>query len=133
MSIAKNKRLQAILVTAGAKGAAYDIWGQQGFVPCFSSCKIVETTGAGDAFSAGYIAKCIQLLKSSGSSTRESGGASSSGSRVGFKDIELDSEGEVAKELVRFGSAVGALTCGGDGAIVPQPSMAQVLDLLAEE
>lgn len=49
----------------------------------------------------------------------------------GLENVELDSGGEMARELVRFGSAVGALTCCGDGAILPQPSMLQVLDLLA--
>lgn len=111
-------------MTGGEKGAAYDIRGQCGFVPCFRTCNIVETTGAGDAFSAGYIAKCIRLMSNSNGEVAEGGG---------LEDVGLYSGGEMARELVRFGSAVGALTCGGEGAILPQPSVSQVLDLLSRE
>lgn len=113
---------QAILLTAGANGAAFYIRGQQGFIPCFTSCKITETTGAGDAFSAGFIARCIQLMSNSTQGQQKP---------LGARALDLDVGGETAQDLVRFGSAVGALTCCGDGAIAPQPSTEQVMELLA--
>lgn len=116
---------QAILLTAGGKGASYSIGGHKGFVPSFRSCDIVETTGAGDAFSAGVIAKCVQLMSNS---IAERGGEPGKGLLGG---AEWDAA--LARETVRFGSAVGALTCGGDGAIAPQPSLEQVHRLLSVE
>lgn len=117
---------QAILLTAGAKGAAYDIRGHKGYIPCFRSCEIVETTGAGDAFSAGFITSCLQLMSKPNSKR------GSDGKRVG-SGMKLEWDVESAREAVRFGSAVGALTCGGDGAIVPQPSLEDVDQLMSRE
>ncbi|CAN0521574.1 unnamed protein product, partial [Laminaria digitata] len=97
---------QAILVTGGENGAGYLIGGQTGFVPSFQNAAIVETTGAGDAFSAGFIAEAIKCL----SPNRGGGGGGA----------------EETRRMVRFAAAVGALTCGGDGAIAPQPMESDV-------
>lgn len=56
----------------------------------------------------------------------------SDGTRSGLGLLEGVSK-EEAKEMVRFASAVGALTCTGDGAIKPQPRESDVLQLLKEE
>lgn len=111
---------KVILLTAGEKGAAYAMGGTTGFVPCFENANIVETTGAGDAFSAGFIAKAIKFL----AATNKPDG--------GLQQIVEGAEGggEACREMVLFASAVGALTCGGDGAIMPQPTEKDVLRLL---
>lgn len=131
--------LQAILVTAGENGAAYTIGGQTGFIPVFESINVVETTGAGDAFSAGFISKAISFFSTMnddkvGASSSPSSSSLSSSS--GFDEIGMaagEGEGGAARDMVRFASAVGALTCCGDGAIKPQPLHGDVLDLLAAE
>lgn len=124
--------LQAILVTAGEKGAAFDIRGCKGFVPPFQDINVVETTGAGDAFSAGFIAQAIKLFSPTPSwSSGSSSSASSSGSDVEVLWERVEKEG-VAHVMVRFASAVGALTCCGAGAIAPQPSEEDVRRLLLQ-
>ena len=112
---------QVILVTAGEKGAAYAIGGRTGFVPCFEDLEVVETTGAGDAFSAGFIAQAIKLSSPSGSR---------SGSSLEASFSEGEADGSMAHDVVRFASAVGALTCCGEGAIAPQPTEEEVRRLL---
>jgi sugar/nucleoside kinase (ribokinase family) len=56
---------QGVLVTAGEEGASYcfksSAKGENaGFIPCFN-IKVDETTGAGDAFTAGFIYKLLQV------------------------------------------------------------------------
>ena len=151
-------------MTAGANGAGYLIGGQTGFVPSFQNAAIVETTGAGDAFSAGFIAEAIKCLSPNGGGGSGDDGVGvgvSGGDGVGGVDVggvgvdvsggvgvvgvvggEGEGEGldmlgrggaEEARGMVRFAAAVGALTCGGDGAIAPQPLEGDVLRLLARE
>lgn len=92
--------------------------GQTGFIPVFEGLKVVETTGAGDAFSAGFISEAIKLL--------------SSEEKAGLTPAVLGGIGGRARDMVRFASAVGALTCCGDGAIKPQPLYGDVLGLLQQ-
>lgn len=131
---------KAILVTGGEKGAAYNIGGHTGFVPCYKSVNIVETTGAGDAFSAGFVAEAIKLLSASSLSAAAAATSSSisiSSSTSSSSEVNAEMLKRVGKEqagdMVRFASAVGALTCGGDGAIAPQPMEEDVRKLLKEE
>lgn len=101
-------------MSAGARGAAYDFKGHKGFVPCFDGINVVETTGAGDAFSAGFIAKSVDLFSS------DDGG------------LAGKAEEDTARQTLLFASAVGALTCGGEGGIAPQPSAADAERLVRE-
>eukprot|EP00903_Cladosiphon_okamuranus_P016539 g15257.t1 len=130
---------KAILVTAGEKGASYIIGDQTGSVPVFDSINVVETTGAGDAFSAGFISEAMKSLSSSAAA--EAGGAPRGvedlgrGARGGGggDDAAGSAAAAAARDMVRFASGVGALTCCGDGAIKPQPSRGDVLELLQRE
>ena len=69
-----------------------------------TSQKIVDTTGAGDAFLAGLISKLI-----------------SSGYPSNTFEIE---------ECIKFASVCGLLTCLGEGAIEQQPDYAKVIKFL---
>lgn len=153
-------------MTAGEKGAAYSIGGgsssgsqveggdsgkeeeggegreQTGIVQVFESIEVVETTGAGDAFSAGFISEAIKLLSSSSTAAKaaalglgglgRAAGGGRGGGEAGAGAGAGDGPGS-AREMVRFASAVGALTCCGDGAIKPQPLRGDVLRLLQRE
>ena len=93
-----------VLVTAGGQGCQYrlaDCWGKR---EAFS-VDIVDTTGAGDAFLAGFLHQCCTQ---SNRQTRD------------FPDASMLSE------RIRYASAVGALTTTKMGAIASQPTAAEV-------
>ena len=96
-------KAEALLVTAGEKGASYSIRnGATGRVEPFQ-VQVKETTGAGDAFTAGFLHSVISTL-----------------------DNELPKDRDKCHDTVRFAAAVGALTCTSEGAIAAQPTLAEV-------
>jgi fructokinase len=84
-----------VIITDGKNPVAWYINGLQGITETPSSQKIVDTTGAGDAFLAGLISKLISS---------------------GYPSNELEIEG-----YIKFASVCGLLTCLGEGAIEQQP------------
>eukprot|EP00879_Flechtneria_rotunda_P018006 GHRR01018870.1.p1 GENE.GHRR01018870.1~~GHRR01018870.1.p1 ORF type:complete len:261 (+),score=89.91 GHRR01018870.1:579-1361(+) len=102
-----------VLVTAGDEGAAYCCRSTKGehtgFVPVFK-LDVVDTTGAGDAFTAGFVYKLL-----------EAGGLD-----------RLLANPKTLKEAVVFAAATGALTCTAPGAIAAQPALEKVQKLFDE-
>lgn len=99
---------KAILVTGGEKGAAFDVLGHTGRIPCYD-VDVRETCGAGDAFLAGFIDRMYDF------------------------DFDREKEGKLGEKerrhvtkAVEFASAVGALTCTSEGAIEAQPLLSEV-------
>ena len=84
-----------VIITDGEKPVSWYINGIQGTTEIVDSQKIVDTTGAGDAFLAGLISKLISS---------------------GYPKNELE-----IKDFVKFASVCGLLTCLGEGAIEQQP------------
>jgi fructokinase len=84
-----------VIITDGEKPVSWYINGMKGTTETPNSQKIVDTTGAGDAFLAGLIARLIVS---------------------GYPSSELDVE-----ECIKFASVCGLLTCLGEGAIEQQP------------
>jgi fructokinase len=103
-----------VLVTAGEKGASYSLLGSTGRVEPFR-VDVQETTGAGDAFTAGILHGLLSLDMDLGSFETE---------------VSADDRSEVVDQIVRFAAAVGALTCTKEGAIAAQPSFAEVESFL---
>jgi fructokinase len=99
--------LEGVLVTGGKDGCYYCLSEKEGHVPAFK-VRVVDTTGAGDAFVAGFL---HQL---------------SSG---GMKQLK---NADSIKNLVVYASAVGALTTTKPGAIASQPTAAEVETFLQE-
>jgi fructokinase len=98
--------LEGVLVTDGEHGCAYCLGENEGKMPAFSM-SVVDTTGAGDGFLAGFIYQLQQ---------------------VGIKNLK---DAETAKRIVTYASAVGALTTIKPGAIASQPTAAEVDNFLA--
>ena len=84
-----------VIITDGENPVNWYISGSKGITETPNSQKIVDTTGAGDAFLAGLISKFI-----------------SSGYPSGKKEIE---------NCIKFANVCGLLTCLGEGAIEQQP------------
>ncbi len=84
-----------VIITDGKNPVEWFINGFQGTTETLNSQKIVDTTGAGDAFLAGLISKLI----SSGYPSNE---------------LEID-------DCIKFASVCGLFTCLGEGAIEQQP------------
>jgi len=84
-----------VIITDGKNPIAWYVNGLQGITETPTSKKIVDTTGAGDAFLAGLISKLI----SSGYPSNK---------------IEID-------DCIKFAGVCGLLTCLGEGAIEQQP------------
>lgn len=94
--------LEGVFVTDGAAGCRYDLSGYQGTVPAFA-VEVEDTTGAGDSFVAGLVHGLIQ------------------------KGMQaLSAEPAVAQTIVRYASAVAALTTLRSGAIDAQPTAPEV-------
>jgi fructokinase len=98
--------LEGVIVTDGENGCAYCLGENEGKLPAFSM-PVVDTTGAGDSFLAGFI---HQLSQSGIQSLRDA---------------------ETAKQVITYASAVGALTTIKPGAIASQPTAAEVDAFLA--
>ena len=85
-----------VIITDGKNPIAWYLNGLQGMTETPTSQKIIDTTGAGDAFLAGLISKLISF---------------------GYPSNEID-----IQDCVKFASVCGLLTCFGEGAIEQQPN-----------
>ncbi|MDE5068722.1 MAG: carbohydrate kinase [Trichodesmium sp. St4_bin8_1] len=93
--------VEGLLLTAGNQGCAYYLSENQGKVPAFS-VDAVDTTGAGDGFVAGFIHQLRQY---------------------GIRRLQQPG---VAKQIVTYASAVGAITTTKLGAVTAQPTESEV-------
>ncbi|HEY9649628.1 MAG TPA: carbohydrate kinase [Coleofasciculaceae cyanobacterium] len=99
--------VEGVLVTDGGKGCSYCLGEHEGKLPAFS-VEVQDTTGAGDGFVAGFVHQlCQHGLK-------------------GFATFDA------AKDVIRYASAVGALTTMRPGAIAAQPTADEVEAFLKE-
>jgi len=89
-----------VIITDGKNPVSWYINGLQGITETPTSQKIVDTTGAGDAFLAGLISKLITS---------------------GYPSNKLEIE-----DCIKFASVCGLLTCLGEGAIEQQPDHEKV-------
>ncbi|ABW28928.1 carbohydrate kinase family protein [Acaryochloris marina] len=95
--------VQGIMMTAGAKGCTYSFQDIDGTCPSFT-VEVQDTTGAGDAFVAGFIHQLI----TQGHPT----------------DVQT------AQAMMTYANAVGALTTTKAGAIAAQPTADEVATFL---
>ncbi|MEH1893767.1 MAG: carbohydrate kinase [Nostoc sp.] len=93
--------IEGVLVTDGENGCTYCLGENEGKLSSFS-IPVVDTTGAGDSFLAGFIHQLSQ------------------------NGIHSLRDAETAKRIVTYASAVGALTTIKPGAIASQPTNAEV-------
>ncbi len=84
-----------VIITDGKNPISWYINGLQGITETPASQKIVDTTGAGDAFLAGLISKLISS---------------------GYPSNKIEAE-----DCIKFAGVCGLLTCLGQGAIEQQP------------
>jgi fructokinase len=96
----------AVLITDGSAPLHWWLGGCGGELPAFAA-RVVDTTGAGDAFTAGLLHGLVGDPALLASATLDQG-----------------------RDLMRFASACGALVCQGAGAIDPQPQLRVVEDFL---
>ncbi len=96
-----------VIITDGSEPISWFINGLYGITKVNNSSKIIDTTGAGDAFLAGFISKLIS-------------------SGYPLKDLEI-------QNYIKFASVCGLLTCLGEGAIEQQPNYASVNKFLGSQ
>ena len=94
------------MVSHGARPLRWCWGGQAGALEAFA-VPVLDTTGAGDAFTAGLLHRLCQQ-----------------------PELLDDPSPADVRELMRFASACGALVCQGAGAIDPQPTEAAVAAFL---
>lgn len=99
--------VEAVLVTAGEKGCAYCVNGYQGSLPAFQM-PVVDTTGAGDSFVAGFLHQLCQ------------------------QGLHSLADAAQVDATMQYASAVGALTTTKAGAIAAQPTAAEVAAFLQQ-
>jgi len=56
--------IRTVVVTLGARGCFVDAAGERALVPAHEPTRVIDTTGAGDAFCAGYLAATLHGLSS---------------------------------------------------------------------
>ena len=93
-----------VIITDGKNPIVWYVNGFQGITETPTSQKIVDTTGAGDAFLAGLISKLISS---------------------GYPSNEVEVE-----DCIKFAGVCGLLTCLGEGAIEQQPYYEKVNNFL---
>ena len=96
-----------VIITDGANPIYWFLNGVQGMTEVLKSPKIIDTTGAGDAFLAGLIS---QLLS-----------------------FDYPSNESEIQSCVKFASVCGLLTCLGEGAIEQQPDYSKVNEFLGTQ
>ncbi len=96
-----------VIITDGANPVSWFIHGIQGTTNVINSSKIIDTTGAGDAFLAGLIS---QLLS-----------------------FDYPSNESEIQNCISFASVCGFLTCLGEGAIEQQPDHRKVKEFLGSQ
>jgi fructokinase len=92
---------EGVLITRGAEGCAYCLSENEGILPAFD-VEVEDTTGAGDAFLAGFLAQLCQ------------------------RGLSALNNPDTAREIVTYASAVGAIVTTDAGAIAPQPTAQEV-------
>ena len=97
--------VEGVLVTAGEGNISYCLGENEGKLTSFS-VEVEETTGAGDSFVAGLI------------------------HQLATKGIASLKDTQMAKEVVTYACAVGALTTTKPGAIAAQPTGVEVEEFL---
>ncbi len=100
--------LEGVVITDGENGCSYCLSENEGKVPAFS-IPVVDTTGAGDSFVAGFVHQLSQL---------------------GIANL---SDPAIAKKVVIYASAAGALTTLKPGAIASQPTATEVEAFLSSK
>lgn len=98
-------RAHTVLVTRGPQGCAYDVMGRRGELAAYR-VDAIDTTGAGDAFLAGFL-HCLV--------------------RDGPQGLQSD---DAARDAVRYASAVGALATTVRGAFAAMPTADEVAALM---
>ena len=93
-----------VVITDGGGPIKWFINGFEGISDFVYSGKIIDTTGAGDAFLAGLLSQIIYC-----------------GEPVNQREMQ---------KAVRFASTCGFLTCQGEGAIKPQPTYTMIKEFL---
>ena len=91
-----------VVVTNGEKHIRWHFAGSSGVLEVLAPTHVVDTTGAGDAFTAGLLHQLVQH---------------------GTQPVHYE-------QILRFAAACGALVCGGAGAIDPQPDSDSVQTFL---
>jgi len=121
--IAQQLNLKAgVLVTAGAKGCKYWLGGKSGSVPAFSVA-VVDETGAGDSFLAGFLHQWYQQAAVDSASNLDP--------QAQRKIPQLyQLSADLIHQMVRYAAATAAVTITKPGAITAQPNASQVAELL---
>lgn len=93
--------IEGVMITDGEKGCSYSLGEFQGKIPAFA-VNVVDTTGAGDAFVAGFIHQIYQY---------------------GIRGLN---DPETMQKMIIYALAVAALTVTKPGAFTAQPTEAEV-------
>ena len=101
-----------VVVTDGGHPVQWCIAGHVGAMDVLPPPRVVDTTGAGDAFTAGLLHQLLALTPSGGA--------------------PLVLSAALVEEVIRYAAACGALVCAGAGGIDPQPSAADVEHFLQQ-
>ncbi len=96
----------SVIVTDGSNPILWLLNNQFGESVAISPTSVVDTTGAGDAFTAGLIYKLLTF------------------------NLDQISK-EISEEIIRFAIACGSYVCGGIGAIEAQPYKEDIDNLLS--
>lgn len=105
----ESKGAKTVLITCGEKGSYFYMDGSEKYVAPYKVDKVVDTTGAGDAFLGGFISRLILL------------------------ESPFDLKAEMIPEMMKYGNAAGAFAVTKKGGVSGLPTPEDVNRLMEEQ
>jgi sugar/nucleoside kinase (ribokinase family) len=127
----ENTGVKLLVVTLGPRGSKYYYAGTSGEIEPIFDVPAVNTTGAGDAFFAGFMAKLLKQFKDSLPPIKKEGMSYKTAFHAFLK--HQNEKPAFFQECLTFGNATAAFIVQGESARVNMPTWDMVVKFIASQ